>query len=280
MRKPSKEGYYIVDGKTKNILEENWDFLIILDAARYDFFKKLYKNYLSGCLKRAISPATNTMEWFNRVFPSFYDDIVYVSANPYVNSKIEVTDRYGLKFDGKKHFYKIIDVWDWGWSSRTVHPSKMKEAIIMVKNKYKKKRFILHYIQPHIPYISENYIHYRSKSENVIRIPKIRRFIKKLIKRTFGIEGFFGICNLLGITPVSQYHLVGMKEGIKGLRKAYKENLELVLEHVAKLLENLSGNILIISDHGEYLGEYGRCGHGIVPRHPPIIEVPWLIINL
>ncbi len=53
----------------------------------------------------------------------------------------------------------------------------------------------------------------------------------------------------------------------------------MVLESVSELLEYLSGRILITADHGEYLGEYGRYGHGLVPRRPPIVEVPWLIIE-
>ena len=67
---------------------------------------------------------------------------------------------------------------------------------------------------------------------------------------------------------------------MKGIRNAYKENLEVVLESVAELLEHISGRILITADHGEYLGENGRYGHGFkVPRRPPIVEVPWLIIE-
>ena len=51
------------------------------------------------------------MDWLNKVFLNFYKDIIYISANPYINSKIEVKDSYGFKFDAKKHFYKIVDVW-------------------------------------------------------------------------------------------------------------------------------------------------------------------------
>jgi len=43
--------------------------------------------------------------------------------------------------------------------------------------------------------------------------------------------------------------------GMVGLRKAYKENLELVLGYVAELSESLPGNFLITADHGELLRE-------------------------
>ena len=84
---------------------------------------------------------------------------------------------------------------------------------------------------------------------------------------------------MLGISPFTQPDSIGYKEGIKGLRNAYKENLEIVLESVADLLENISGNILITADHGEYLGENRLYGHGLVPRRPPIVDVPWLMVK-
>jgi len=126
---------YKVDGKAKNLLEEKWDFLIILDACRYDYFKDVYRNYLDGNVKKAISPALHTMDWLNKVFTGFYDDIVYISANPYINSKIEVTDPHGNKYKGKKHFFKIIDVWKWGWDSKlgTVPPGEVNKAVVKVK---------------------------------------------------------------------------------------------------------------------------------------------------
>ena len=44
--------YYIVDGKKINLVEESWNYLIILDACRYDFFKKVYKKYLECEVKK------------------------------------------------------------------------------------------------------------------------------------------------------------------------------------------------------------------------------------
>jgi hypothetical protein len=292
-------GFYDIGGETKNVLEENWDYLIILDAGRFDFFNDLYRNHLNGNLKKAISPATTTMMWLNKVFTDFYEDIVYVSANPYINSRIAVTDQYGLKFEGKKHFFKVVDVWKFGWDERlgTVHPNSVNDAIFKIKENYKNKRFVLHYMQPHEPYISTDYIRYikedyikrreeTNRSINVKTQAPLRKAIRKIrtsagkaITKSFGIEVTWKIINLVDGSPVSQPISIYIEEGMKGLRKAYRENLGLVLESVAELLENVSGNILITADHGEYLGENRRYGHGLVPRHPPIIEVPWLIIE-
>ncbi len=285
------EGYYKVDGKAKNLLEEKWDFLIILDACRYDFFEDVYRNYLDGNVKKAISPALHTMDWLNKVFTGFYDDIVYISANPYINSKIEVTDHYGFKFDGKKHFFRIVDVWEWGWDNKlgTVLPSEVTKALFKAKDNYKNKRFILHYIQPHEPYIGKNYIHYipenfterggkakgkTEKKKNNIRVP-----IGGIIRKIFGLEGVWKIGKLLKLPPSTQAGAIGRKEGVEGLRKAYKENLELVLKDVKEVVNEIGGSILITADHGEFLGEHGLYGHPDKPRKPENTEVPWLVIE-
>jgi membrane-anchored protein YejM (alkaline phosphatase superfamily) len=152
-------------------------------------------------------------------------------------------------------------------------------------------------MQPHEPYISTDYIRYikedyikrreetnrsiNGKTQAPLRkaIRKIRTSAGKAITKSFGVEVTWKIINLVDGSPVSQPVSIYIEERMKGLRKAYRENLRLVLESVAELLENVSGNILITADHGEYLGENRRYGHGLVPRHYPIIEVPWLVIE-
>jgi len=70
--------------------------------------------------------------------------------------------------------------------------------------------------------------------------------------------------------------------GVKGLRKAYLENLKLVLEHVAVLVDrvlkmNPGAKIIITANHGELLGEDGLFSHGI--DHPLIRIVPWFRVQ-
>ena len=70
--------------------------------------------------------------------------------------------------------------------------------------------------------------------------------------------------------------------GVKGLRKAYLENLRLVLEYVAVLVDralkiNPSAKVIITADHGELLGEEGLFNHGI--DHPLVRIVPWLRVK-
>lgn len=295
-------GVYKVDGEIKNLIEENWDYLIILDACRFDFFRDLYRNYLDGDLKKAVSPATTTMMWLDKVFKDYHEDIVYVSANPYINSKVEITGQYrGSKFNGKKHFFKVVDAWKFGWDEQlgSIPPNSVNDALFKIKESYnyKNKRFILHYMQPHEPYISKDYIRYikevyirrregtnkrangKLDTSNRTTARKILNSAGKAISRIFGIEITWKITKLVQGSIASQPIAIYAEEGMNGLRKAYAENLKVVLESVQELVETVSGNILVTADHGEYLGEHGKYGHGLVPRYPPITEVPWLIIE-
>jgi len=249
------KGKYIVEGQAKNLLQEDWDYLIILDACRYDFFKKYYKKYIKkGQLKKAISPAKNTQDWLTLIFQDFYEDIVYISSNPFVNS---IGPRREVEFNAKKHFKYIEDVWDWDWDENlgTVPPEKVLEAFYKVKSKYSDKRFILHFMQPHAPYISKNYVAYipnRVKIRRKIKIKKLTKQLSKLrpyaaklirlVASIFGDIFVWKIQNFFGIH--SQIELIYQKEGKKGIRKAYKENLEIVLKSMSSLLDNLNGYIL------------------------------------
>ncbi len=131
------------------IMQEDWDYLIILDACRYDYFSKLCGEYLQGSLEKVYSPASCTTEWCRRSFKE-YNDVVYVSANPHINSK---TGRQA--FVARDYFFRVIDVWDYGWDEGlgTVHPREVTKAAQDLKEKYSGKRLIVHYMQPHAPYL-------------------------------------------------------------------------------------------------------------------------------
>lgn len=43
-------------------------------------------------------------------FKEYYLDVIYVSANLYVDSKVEI-----IGSNTRRHSYKVIDVWDFDW---------------------------------------------------------------------------------------------------------------------------------------------------------------------
>ena len=61
------------------IMEEKWDYLIVLDACRYDYFKE-YNNILEGHLEKKLSCASCTYEWLEKNFSGKYfsDTVVWL----------------------------------------------------------------------------------------------------------------------------------------------------------------------------------------------------------
>jgi len=290
-----------------NIMRESWDYLIILDACRYDYFERCYLNFFQGELSKKTSKGSCTSEWLNNSFPDYYDDIIYITANPQINSVSQV---YG--FMAGEHFHKVYEIWKDGWDTQkqTVLPETLTNAAIEIFKKTRNKRYIIHYLQPHAPYLTldvetKGFSRYLvaanpdhnsqadkntgrrftkdEKDENTSIIKKI--FLKILLK-------LFEKNNMLGNRP--DWHLRKLlrmptqkpMEGAlricnkKGLRKAYEANLLRVLEQVAVLLKHVSGRIVITSDHGELLGENKLYSHPSGSTHPILLEVPWLAIEM
>lgn len=263
------------------VINENWKFLIVLDACRYDYFEELCN--LSGELNKVKSPAFKgdaapTSVWYKVIFQDKYDDIIHISSHPRVNSKTRVEG-----FKASDHFFKIIDLWDSQWNEEigTVLPENVTEKSIEVIRKFPDKRFIIHYMQPHTPYLSLGAPSTRKKKtpdsrESISR--KIRNWTVKHVRNVIGDEQAVAIMDFLGIPPLSPMDDALRKVGEEGVKKAYRDNLSRVLDSVEELLKFIDGKCVISSDHGEVLGKGGRFGHDLDPR-PELYEVPWFKIE-
>jgi len=276
------------------IINEKWDHLIVLDACRYDYFEKTYKNYLDGQLTKRISAGSSTNQWRDNSFPDYYDDIVYVSANPQFSTTTSV---YG--FTAGDHFHRVYEIWKTGWDKDkgTVLPETMNAAAIEIIRNLPDKKFIIHYLQPHAPYISllEKFKGYTNPNCNINRIiagtaksennfvfrKKILKNLLKCFKNSNILtnQPAWVLRKILALPPESPLEVAWRNVGKKGLRQAYKTNLEQVLSHVAILVKHLSGRIAITSDHGELLGESFLYGHPTGSANRILVEVPWLIID-
>jgi len=233
-----------------DIPSADWDNLLILDACRYDTFKS-HADDLPGKLTAVESRGSATRQFLNANFSQRdMTDTVYVTANPNLY-KAEM-EKSGEGTIGVE-FYKEVNVWRNGWHEeyRTVMPEKVTEATLEAAENHPNKRLLVHYLQPHAPYIGPT-----------------------------GIENF----------PTSYLNFWGkFQEGIvdvdmETVRKAYRENLELVLPYVKEVMERMEGKTIVTSDHGELFGERDspipikRYGHPNMNTHiPELVTVPWLV---
>jgi hypothetical protein len=245
------------------VLKENWNYLILLDACRYDYFKKY--NNIKGKLEKKISPGAMTWEWVMKNFPGYYEDIVYISSTPcisqhqlkfYTNAFWKFLRHKNINWRGINHFYKIEPVWDYGWNDKlgTVHPREVNKAALKAIQKYPDKRMVIHYLQPHGPWIGED----------------------GFIGEGATIDTFFE-----GLSPAGLFtNAVQFGDNASEIfRKAYIGNLKLVLKYVKELIPHLKGKIVVTADHGETLGEKGIFSHPEFVYVKELVEVPWLVIE-
>jgi len=300
------EGNGLSASKVNDVMKESWDYLIVLDACRHDYFKREYENFFQGELENRISLGSATPEWCRKQFEGYFPDIIYISGNPYINSKKSIAG-----FDAKKHFYKVVDVWDFGWNEElwTVTPEKVTAATLDSIDEFPKKRRIIHYLQPHVPYISPKFkidlkgapviTGWRNHALNAnLGESTVTRFLKSLADRILrslrhsihvlfmkiGLNRQYELRKLFGLPPARPMEATWRLYGVEGLKEAYSENLKIVLEHVTVLCTEIlrhkpSAQIVVTADHGDLLGENGNFDHYPGSKNLVLLEVPWLKVK-
>jgi len=278
---------------TQQFLESEWDYCLVLDACRYDVFSEVYDEYLDGTLEKQESVGSSTPEWAYRTFTGDHD-IAYFSGNPFINSLgIPLNElKWGASCDYEwtaTDHLDVVDVWKEGWDEDlgTVPPESLAESLANHPDVVERNdRTVLHYMQPHAPYLS------RGKGRKLKQIQKgIRNQEDAEAVASDGTLGALGD----RIRPKVEEKLDGselaQKAGLwleldptdvlkNGTRESalalYEENLRIALEAVAELVSELDGDIVVTADHGEAFGEEGVWEHHIETYIPSLMEVPWL----
>lgn len=145
------------------------------------------------------------------------------------------------------HYYSLID---------SDYPEKTEmitnQAKSAVEN-YPKKRLIVHYMLPHAPYIGKT----AKKNFPDIETQRNRLFADL---RTNNVD-------------ISDNEL----------KRAYRENLRIVMPKVAQLLNIFPGKTVVTADHGELLGDlispipYREYSHPKRLYVDELVKVPWLV---
>ena len=228
--------------QTELIHNTDWDTLIVLDAARYDFFKRT--NKFKGELMKCESPAVHTWLWMEEMFPDYYD-LTYFSAHPFIGPK-----RFeGYPYQACEHFREVVPIWQFGWNNRlgTVHPGTVGEVLKIRAESRPYERAIVHYMQPHGPWIGT---------------------YKWLVPWSLAAHNKSGLLGdaIAEIVRPSHSHM----------KLIYKSNLELVLKSLKKYKDYFVGKTVITSDHGEMLGEFCKVERRRIYLHK-INFSPWAI---
>lgn len=232
-----------------DVIEEDWDNLLILDACRYDAFAS--ESSLPGELERKRSGASETVGFLKYNFRDRdLHDTVYVTANPQLARHWD---------DIRPEFHNVVNVWeDDGWDDElgTVRPQTTTEYAMQVANEYPHKRIIVHYIQPHYPFLDPE-----------------STFDKGHLEDDQSEEGNLWYRKMWGELDVSA----------ERLWELYIATLRKTLPHVEDLMESLSGRTVVTADHGNMFGERSfpipirEWGHPHSTFTDELVTVPWLI---
>ncbi|WP_137284660.1 hypothetical protein [Halorussus salinisoli] len=231
--------------ETVQFLAEDWDTLLILDACRYDLFAE--HNPFEATPKKVYSNASHTREFLEQNFGSSdLPDTVYVTASPQVTNC-------------DASFAHVEHVWRNHWSDehRTVLPEAVTDAALAANEQFPNKRLIVHYMQPHYPFIGPT-----------------GEEIGQHATFTGGKPGrkYASVWEQLAASQIDEHTI----------KRAYAENLELVLPNVCDLADSLTGKTVITSDHGNLFGKrvtalpFEIYGHPRGVHDPELTAVPWL----
>ncbi len=245
---------YSVGTRNINPIDADWDLCILIDSCRYDVFKTMYKDILKTDVpvKKACSHCSCTKEFTKNYLNRDYIDMVYVNHTVSLDYWIPNTK-----------FFKKLDVWRTHWDYKkwgTIMPWDMTDETLKMIKKYPDKKIMLHYVQVHPPYLSEEY----SKFNKIEFTPeraikdlengkrKSRKgFVQGVMRNTIGYERTWKLLSMLGIEASDGYGQMYQHFGMEGLINGYTINMKIVLNEIKRLLENYKGKVLITSDHSQ-----------------------------
>lgn len=254
-----------------NIFDEDWDVAIILDTCRVDAIQSVADEYsFIEDIDSIWSVGGSSPEWIARTFDKNHLDLIeesiYISANAYTQkiledrSQYESDNRFNYKilkhiptvcktdFQSIEYIFKKEPMGtsgEYGHTRGGTPPRYVTDRAIGLGRSDDFDRLVLHYFQPHSPWVSN-------------AIAQDRELKKH--------EEGFGYITETGDNESGW--------------NAYLNDLCWVLDEVELLLENLEQEkVVITADHGDAFNEYGVMSHKIGAVHPKIRKVPWVLTS-
>ncbi|WP_336037525.1 hypothetical protein [Halobacterium yunchengense] len=245
-----------------NVYERDWDLLVVLDACRVDTLREVADEYdFIEEVDEMWSIGSHSAEWIAQTFTESQrrdvEQTRYVTGNAHASRVLEErrtpplintlpVDLSRWNFVDTDSFDAIDMVWE-NYNDETYRvalPEVMTDYTIDVSRELDQNRLIVHYMQPHLPYIGQAHPEGRSPTE-------------------LEMEGY--------------EKLETGDADREEVYELYKDTLRLVLDQVELLLENVDADrVAITADHGEAFGELRAYGHPEGFPHPIVKKVPWV----
>lgn len=236
------------------VMDEDWDVLVVLDACREDLFREVVGVDRFDAYETRYSAGGATAEWAKKNFAGqAMTDTVYVTGNPVVSRGVRTA------------FHAFVEVWREAFDEDlgTVPPDRVTDAALKAAEGNPDKRLVVHYLQPHYPFIGYPDLRYATFGQtDEVNVSDTKEGASDVWEALeLGLVDHDTVCN------------------------AYADNLRHVMDSVEDLLAEVDGTTVITSDHGNLLGErvtslrIPMYGHPPRIHHPALREVPWAVIR-
>jgi len=225
------------------LFAHDWDLAIVLDSCRFDLAEKSFPEYDLPPPSRIWSLGYNSETWIRRTLANAAEEQLaktgMITGNLF-SASVGSTEKLAL----------CDEVWRYAWDDAigTVLPRPITDRTIRHSRKGPADKLLVHYMQPHLPAISEKYewdTHFTRDDS------QLEDNVWEKVNR--------GLCDPDEVT------------------EAYRDNVDPVLSDVNILLSNVDAeNVVITADHGNALGEHGHWGHHTPHTvHDGVRFVPW-----
>ncbi|MFB6199383.1 MAG: hypothetical protein ABEJ83_00770 [Candidatus Nanohaloarchaea archaeon] len=242
LQKLSQVGLKKISREPAPLQKLDWRNVLILDACRHDTFEEVY-----GPSGSRISVGSMSGEFIEKTFSNHdFSDTVCITANPYYHDS-QFKPRAGREVEDVFHDVYPLYLTDWNEEKQTVIAEDVVKATKKAEEDYPEKRKLVHFMQPHIPFVEDN--------------PSDFSFREAILDASEG----------------DKLWDIAMKGEIdrEKVRKGYRRNLEYVLPFAEELADFLPGKTMVTSDHGTFLGENGLYKHPRGSNARALREVPW-----
>lgn len=240
-----------------NVFERDWELLIVLDACRVDALQEVASEYdFLDSIDSIRSVASTSDVWMAQTFTGKHraeiQRTAYISANAYAKRVIEDRELPGSAnlTDWDVVFPEDFLLLDQAWEHQVNHtyPHMLSEDLtdraITVGREHNPPRQIVHYLQPHEPYIANS----------IKQDRKMREYEED---------------------PLGSLRDGNVSRSV--VWNAYLDDLRRCLDHVETLLQSIDADRAVITaDHGEAFGEWRTYGHLCGNLHPVVKRVPWV----
>lgn len=254
------------DYRSTPIWDREWDICLVLDATRYDLWQEVASEYNLPS-ESGYSVGSASVEWINNTFSDQFHsewlETAHVTANPHTGHPSDFSQHtsasvYPLRERGLPYLDEVwVDQWHTQDGLKTVVPERVTDRAMYAWNtQHSFDRLLVHYMQPHIPF--RTHPEWSPGWSNKLQFGK----------------------------PLAQYgkkdDWMKLKAGLidaDDLWNAYKDNLRWVLDEVQRWIETTDATILITSDHGNAMGEFGIYGHPPKSGVPELRKVPAVTVE-